>query len=85
MGMGYVGLPLAVAFAEAGFRVWGIDPDRRKLDSFDRGVSYIQDVASETLARLKQAGRLSMTADFSVLRRNGRGEHLRADPSASDG
>jgi UDP-N-acetyl-D-glucosamine dehydrogenase len=68
LGLGYVGLPLAVAFAEAGFRVCGIDPDGRKLDSFNRGVSYIQDVSSETLERLKKAGRLSMTADFSVLK-----------------
>lgn len=68
LGLGYVGLPLAVAFAEAGFRVCGIDPDVRKLESFNRGASYIQDVSSETLERLRKAGKLTMTADFSVLK-----------------
>lgn len=67
LGMGYVGLPLAVVFAEAGFNVTGIDPDRRKVESFERGVSYIQDVPSETLQRLKRAGKLSMTTDFGAL------------------
>jgi UDP-N-acetyl-D-glucosamine dehydrogenase len=67
LGMGYVGLPLAVAFAEAGFRVVGVDPDSRKLEAFNRGDSYIQDVPSETLVRLKSAGKLDMTDDFGVL------------------
>jgi UDP-N-acetyl-D-glucosamine dehydrogenase len=68
LGMGYVGLPLAVVFAEAGFEVQGIDPDHGKVESFERGVSYIQDIPSEALSRLKAAGKLSMTTDFSVLR-----------------
>jgi UDP-N-acetyl-D-glucosamine dehydrogenase len=68
LGMGYVGMPLAVVFAQAGFTVLGIDPDRRKVDAFNRDVSYIQDVPSETLARLHKAGKLSMTADFAALR-----------------
>jgi UDP-N-acetyl-D-glucosamine dehydrogenase len=67
LGMGYVGLPLAVAFAEAGYRVIGVDPDTRKLEAFAKGISYIQDVPSETVMRLKSAGRLDMTADFGVL------------------
>ena len=66
-GMGYVGLPLAVAFAEAGFRVQGIDPDERKVRSFQDGESYIQDVTDETLRRLARDGKLSMTADFGAL------------------
>ena len=44
LGLGYVGLPLAVVFGEAGFHVTGIDPDSRKVDSLGRGVSYIPDV-----------------------------------------
>ncbi len=68
LGMGYVGLPLAVAFAEAGFRVTGIDPDPRKLESFNAGISYIQDVKSEDLTRLKSRGALAMTSDFSALK-----------------
>ncbi|MCZ7574953.1 MAG: NAD(P)-binding domain-containing protein [Ardenticatenaceae bacterium] len=50
IGLGYVGLPLAVAFARAGFRVTGIDVDRRKVDAITRGESYIQDVPSGVLA-----------------------------------
>ena len=57
LGMGYVGLPLAVVFAEAGFNVLGIDPDPRKTDAFSRNISYIQDVPTETVVRLHQSGR----------------------------
>ncbi len=67
LGMGYVGMPLAVVFAEKGFDVLGIDPDHRKVDTFNQGISYIQDVPSETIARLKQRGNLSMTTDFAAL------------------
>src|SRR5271157_2378054 len=68
LGMGYVGMPLAVVFAEAGFNVLGIDPDQRKIDAFNKNVSYIQDVPTETVMRLKQAGKLNMTTDFSALK-----------------
>ena len=67
MGMGYVGLPLAVAFAEAGFKVQGIDPDPVKAESIRQGLSYIQDISSETIKDLTDHGRLSITSDFSVL------------------
>ena len=67
LGMGYVGMPLAVVFAEKGFNVLGIDPDARKVDTFNKGVSYIQDVPSETVDRLRTAGKLNMTADFTAL------------------
>jgi UDP-N-acetyl-D-glucosamine dehydrogenase len=67
LGMGYVGMPLAVVFAEKGFTVLGIDPDPRKVETFNTGVSYIQDIPSETVARLLKAGKLSMTADFAAL------------------
>lgn len=67
LGMGYVGMPLAVVFAEKGFNVLGIDPDKRKVDTFNKGVSYIQDVPSETVDRLRKAGKLSMTSDFAAL------------------
>ena len=68
LGMGYVGMPLAVVFAEAGFNVLGIDPDPRKVETFNKGVSYIQDVPSETVAKLKKSGKLNMTADFAALK-----------------
>ena len=67
LGMGYVGMPLAVVFAEKGFNVLGIDPDQRKVDTFNKGISYIQDVPSETVNRLHKAGKLNMTADFAAL------------------
>jgi len=67
LGMGYVGMPLAVVFAEKGFNVLGIDPDLRKVDTFSKGISYIQDVPTDTVARLKKAGKLNMSADFAAL------------------
>jgi UDP-N-acetyl-D-glucosamine dehydrogenase len=52
IGLGYVGLPLAVAFAEAGFHVLGIDVDETRVQAINRGDSYIQDVSSVTLKQL---------------------------------
>jgi len=69
LGLGYVGLPLAVAFGEAGFQITGIDPDPRKVNAVNQGESYIQDVPEKQLARLVKAGRLSATSDFGALRR----------------
>jgi UDP-N-acetyl-D-glucosamine dehydrogenase len=68
LGLGYVGLPLAVVFAEAGFHVTGIDPDVRKPESVNKGVSYIPDISTERLAPLVKSGHLTATADFSVLK-----------------
>ena len=68
LGLGYVGLPLAVVFGEAGFRVTGIDPDSRKVDSLNQGVSYIPDVKTEAVAKLVKSGNLTATADFSALK-----------------
>ncbi len=68
LGMGYVGMPLAVVFANAGFNVLGIDPDQRKTDAFNKGISYIQDVPTETMLRLHKAGKLNMTTDFDALK-----------------
>lgn len=67
LGLGYVGLPLAVVFAEAGFHVIGIDPIQEKVDMLNRGESYVMDVPTETVARLVKAGKLESTTDFSVL------------------
>lgn len=67
VGLGYVGLPLAVAFAQAGFRVVGIDVSEGKVDSIRAGVSYVGDVASDDLNALIQSGRLSATTDFATL------------------
>lgn len=67
LGLGYVGLPLATIFAEAGFNVIGIEPDSSKVEKLVRGESYIQDVGSEQLGKLIQSGKLQATTDFSVL------------------
>lgn len=67
LGMGYVGLPLAVVFAEAGFEVTGVDPIAWKMDQINRGESYILDVPQEQVARLVKAGKLKATTDYSVL------------------
>ncbi len=68
MGLGYVGLPLVVAFAEAGYHVTGIDPDLRKVETINRGESHIQDISDEQINRLVGAGKINATTDFSVLR-----------------
>ncbi|MCB0101043.1 MAG: nucleotide sugar dehydrogenase [Anaerolineales bacterium] len=67
LGLGYVGLPLAVVFGEAGFKVTGVDPDKRKVDALKEGRSYIPDVPTEAVAKLVKSGNLTATADFSVL------------------
>jgi UDP-N-acetyl-D-glucosamine dehydrogenase len=68
MGLGYVGLPLAIVFAEAGFCVTGIDPDERKVTKINNGESHIQDISDEQVSRLVSARKLSATSDFSVLK-----------------
>lgn len=68
LGLGYVGLPLAVVFGEAGFKVTGIDPDTRKVDALKKGVSYIPDVKTEAVAALVKSGHLKATTDFSALK-----------------
>ena len=68
LGLGYVGLPLAVVFGEAGFSITGIDPDARKVDSINKGISYIPDVKTESVTALVNSGNLTATTDFSVLK-----------------
>ena len=68
LGLGYVGLPLAVVFGEAGFKVTGVDPDTRKIEALQKGVSYIPDVKTETVAKLVKSGHLKATTDFAVLK-----------------
>jgi UDP-N-acetyl-D-glucosamine dehydrogenase len=65
VGLGYVGLPLAMAFTDAGFRVVGVDVNASKVEALNRGESYVEDVPSEALRR---AGELfSASTDFSTL------------------
>ena len=67
LGQGYVGLPLAAVFASAGYKVIGIDPDQRKVDSLNQGISYIEDVTTEVVSKLVKDGNLSATTDFAAL------------------
>jgi len=68
LGLGYVGLPLGVEFARAGFTVTGIDVSETKAARVNAGDSYVLDVPSALLQPLVAAGRLRATADFAVLR-----------------
>jgi UDP-N-acetyl-D-glucosamine dehydrogenase len=68
VGLGYVGLPLAVEFAKAGFAVTGIDVLDAKVDSLNRGESHVQDVPNSEVAKLIAEKRFSATTDFSVVR-----------------
>jgi UDP-N-acetyl-D-glucosamine dehydrogenase len=67
VGLGYVGLPLAVEFAEAGFNVLCFEVSKAKVDSLARGESYVQDVSSQRLAAAVDAGRLEATVDHDRL------------------
>ncbi|NOZ78001.1 MAG: nucleotide sugar dehydrogenase [Acidobacteria bacterium] len=67
IGLGYVGLPLAIAFAERGFDVLGFDIDQAKIGAIGRGESYIKHLDGGRLAAAVQAGRLHATADFHRL------------------
>ncbi|MCW5981301.1 MAG: nucleotide sugar dehydrogenase [Bryobacteraceae bacterium] len=67
VGLGYVGLPLAVEFARAGFSVTGVDVSNWKAEAINRGESYVQDVPAETLARLVEQKKIRATTDFSVI------------------
>src|SRR6188474_1965030 len=67
VGLGYVGLPLAVELAKAGFHATGIDLDRRKIQAIGEGRSYIPDVQTADVLALTRAGKLDATADFSIV------------------
>ena len=68
VGLGYVGLPLAVEFANAGFSVTGIDVLQPKVDGLNRGESHVQDVPSAEIAKYVSGKRFRATTDFSVVR-----------------
>ncbi|KFN11489.1 nucleotide sugar dehydrogenase family protein [Paenibacillus macerans] len=68
IGLGYVGLPLAVEKAKAGYRVIGFDVQARKIDMLNSGHNYIGDVVDEDLREMVRDGRLSATADYSFLK-----------------
>jgi len=68
IGLGYVGLPLAVEFARSGFQVTGLDVNWDRVRAINAGQSYIGDVSAEDVSRLLEAGRLEATSDYEVLR-----------------
>src|SRR6266850_6225428 len=68
IGQGYVGLPLALVFHEARFRVLGFDIDPKKVAALSRGQSFIQHIGSERVAAAVASGRYTATADFDRLR-----------------
>jgi UDP-N-acetyl-D-glucosamine dehydrogenase len=68
IGLGYVGLPLAVEFAKEGYRVVGIDLDKEKVRLLNSGVSYIPDISTEEVKPLVEKGLLCATDDYSAIR-----------------
>ena len=68
IGQGYVGLPLALVFEEAGFAVRGLDVDPKKTEALNRGESYIKHIGSDRVAHAVERGRFTATTDFDALR-----------------
>jgi UDP-N-acetyl-D-glucosamine dehydrogenase len=68
IGLGYVGLPLAVEFSRGGFNTIGFEVDQPRIDTINAGRSYIPDVPTEMVRSLVERGKLSATSDFSKLR-----------------
>ena len=69
IGLGYVGLPLAMAFAKKGFKVWGIDVDKTRVSRLKKGQSYILDLKPSQIVALQKAGFLTVTSDISHIKR----------------
>lgn len=67
IGLGYVGLPLAVVFGEAGFHVVGIDVIQAKVDALNQGESYVEDIPSERIQPLVEKGLFTATTNFDAL------------------
>jgi len=67
IGLGYVGLPLAVEFAKAGFKVTGIDISENRVNKINKGENYIRDINDKELRSLIDSGSLKATTDYSVI------------------
>src|SRR5437764_5920060 len=68
IGLGYVGLPLAIQFARCGAKVVGLDIDKPKIEQINAGTSYIRHIAGETIAEALQNNRLRASTDFALIR-----------------
>ena len=68
IGLGYVGLPLAVNFAKAGFKVYGLDKDIDRVEQVNKRKSYILDIAAKDVAKVIHNGRLEAQTKFDILK-----------------
>jgi UDP-N-acetyl-D-glucosamine dehydrogenase len=68
VGLGYVGLPLAVEFANAGYKTIGFDVQTKKVNAVNAGHNYIGDIVDDTLKKMVESGKLSATSDFSFIK-----------------
>ncbi|MGC8738017.1 MAG: nucleotide sugar dehydrogenase [Candidatus Hydrogenedens sp.] len=68
LGLGYVGLPLALEFHRSGLQVWGIDTDRERIHHLKSGISYIDDVSSEVIQQAMKTNRFLVTDEYEILR-----------------
>ncbi|MFA5085247.1 MAG: nucleotide sugar dehydrogenase [Candidatus Omnitrophota bacterium] len=69
IGLGYVGLPLAIAFAKKGFKVWGIDIDKNRVARLKRGQSYILDLKPSDIVTLQKDGSVVFTSDLGAIKK----------------
>src|SRR5437899_2419443 len=67
IGLGYVGLPLAMEWAHAGFRVTGLEIDQRLVDLCEQGISWVSDISSDDLSKQVHEGRLAVTTGTELL------------------
>ena len=86
IGFGYVGLPFAVSFAQAGYQVVGIDLDRRKVDAINQGESYIEDVPTQAVAELTfgQPERVMAGSDMLVVAKSRPSQYQPAKSTAGN-
>ena len=79
VGLGYVGLPLAIQFARSGAEVIGLDVDRAKVDQVNRGRSYIKHIAAKTISEVLKAKRLTRVNGLQPDQKSRCSDYLRAD------
>ena len=65
VGLGYVGLPLSIAFVDAGYTVVGLDIDQEKVDLLNNNETYIRHIGVDAIARINASGRFSASTDFA--------------------
>ena len=85
VGMGYVGLPLGLAFLKKKFRVLGIDVDQRKVEMLNRGESYLHHIPTTGLVEQRRLGYFDASSDFERLRGIGALQERPADPAPAGG